>query len=47
MSNNIADKQDYYLYTNKEIKDVPDDMTHVRVHPPIKGIKACALSYCK
>jgi hypothetical protein len=47
MSNNAADEQDYYYpHTGQEREDVLDNVTHVRVHPSIRVIKAWAFSEC-
>jgi hypothetical protein len=40
------EERDYFLYTGHENLYIPRDVTHVRVHPSVKKIKAQAFQGC-
>ena len=41
-----GDERTYFIYIGRGGLDIPRDVTHVRVHPSVKGIKDEAFSHC-
>jgi hypothetical protein len=47
MSDDTAIEQDCFLFSQQERRDIPDDVTHVMVHPSVRAIKGWVFSDCR